>query len=59
LIASPKGVLWVDPKKMQAVINAAAAATTISKALPLSAVMTTQILQAAYRGKKYLPLPKS
>jgi NitT/TauT family transport system substrate-binding protein len=59
LIASPKGVLWVDPKKMQAVINAAAAATTISKALPLSDVMTTQILQAAYRGKKYLPLPKS
>ncbi len=59
LIVSPKGVLWVDPKKMRTVINAAAAAKTISRVLPLSEVMTTQILQAAYRGKKFLPLPKS
>jgi NitT/TauT family transport system substrate-binding protein len=57
LIRSPRGVLWVDQKKMGAVIKAAAAAGSISKVLPLNQVMTTEILRLAYRGKNFIPLP--
>jgi NitT/TauT family transport system substrate-binding protein len=57
LIKSPHGVLWVDPKKMQQVIKAAVEAKSISKALPLNEVMTSEILKLAYRGKTYIPLP--
>jgi NitT/TauT family transport system substrate-binding protein len=56
LIRSPHGVLWVDPVKMQSVITAAAAAKSISKPLPVSRVMTTEILKLAYRGKTSIPL---
>lgn len=59
LIRSPRGVLWVAPKKMAAVIKAAAVSGSISKVLPLSQVMTTSILRAAYHGKRSLPLPKA
>jgi NitT/TauT family transport system substrate-binding protein len=58
LIRSPHGVLWVDPKKMSAVIKAAASAGSISRPLPLKDVMTTAILRAAYGRKTYLPLPR-
>lgn len=57
LIRSPQGVLWVDPKKMQTVIEAAASAGSISKVLPIDQVMTTEILRLAYRGKTSIPLP--
>lgn len=54
LIESPKGVLWVDPNQMQAAIEAAAEAGSITKELPVDEVMTTEVLEEAYGGKTSL-----
>jgi NitT/TauT family transport system substrate-binding protein len=54
LIESPNGVLSVDGETMAAAIDAAAAAGSISKALPVDEVVTTEILEEAYGGETSL-----
>ncbi|WP_405085272.1 ABC transporter substrate-binding protein [Microbispora sp. NBC_01389] len=54
LITSPKGVLQVDPSKMQNIIDELAAAGTISKKPNVADVVTTSVLDAAYGGRTSL-----
>jgi NitT/TauT family transport system substrate-binding protein len=50
LIDSPKGPLWVDTDRMAQIISNGVAQGTISKSLPINQVVTTKILEAAYKG---------
>ncbi|MBO9521553.1 MAG: ABC transporter substrate-binding protein [Nocardioidaceae bacterium] len=54
LIESPKGVLQVDPAKMQTIIDGLVKVGTLPKQLDAADVVTTEILDAAYGGKTTL-----
>ncbi|MFE9172692.1 ABC transporter substrate-binding protein [Streptomyces kebangsaanensis] len=54
LITSPKGVLQVDPVKMQKIIDELVDVGTISKKLQAADVVDTSVLEAAYDGRTSL-----
>ncbi|MFD4956231.1 ABC transporter substrate-binding protein [Streptomyces sp. NPDC058451] len=54
LITSPKGVLQVDPAKMQKIIDQLADVGTIGKKLKAADVVDTSVLEAAYGGRTSL-----
>ncbi|MFJ4553079.1 ABC transporter substrate-binding protein [Streptomyces sp. NPDC088817] len=54
LITSPKGVLQVDPAKMQKIIDQLVDVGTIGKKLKAEDVVDTSVLEAAYGGRTSL-----
>ncbi|GAB2854474.1 ABC transporter substrate-binding protein [Actinocorallia aurea] len=54
LIASPKGVLQVDPAKMQTIIDDLVEVGTLAKSLKAADVVDTSVLEAAYGGRTSL-----
>ncbi|MFF2330589.1 MULTISPECIES: ABC transporter substrate-binding protein [unclassified Streptomyces] len=54
LIASPKGVLRVDPDKMQTIIDDLVSVGTLPKRLKAADVVTTSVLDAAYGSRTSL-----
>jgi NitT/TauT family transport system substrate-binding protein len=54
LIATDKGPLWVEPAKMQTIIDQLVEAGTLEKTLDAEKIVTTELLEAAYDGKTSL-----
>jgi len=56
LIKNPSGIMKITYPNMQQVIDQMVTAKALTKPLKAQDVMTTEILDAAYGGKTYLPL---
>jgi NitT/TauT family transport system substrate-binding protein len=54
LIATAKGPMWIEPARMQEIIDAQVISGAITTSLKAEDVMTTSVLEAAYGGKTTL-----
>jgi NitT/TauT family transport system substrate-binding protein len=56
LIEHPGGIMKITPAKMARVVSSALSSGAITKKLSVSSIMTTEILDAVYRGRTSIPL---